>query len=504
LRRFLTHTTILPVLLFSFLGFLAMGYHPGAEDDAVYLPAVKAHLNPTLYPHDAAFFLLQMRTSFFDVWMADLVRMTGLSVEWTELLVYALSIFLIVLAAWKILCLLFEETSARWGGIAMLGAMLTLPVAGTALFIADQYLHPRNPATALVLLGVERILRGKRWQAIPLLAIAFVLHPLMGALGISFSCILGLVLHQPFRARMRTWLTRYEPNPREATASVSALVLIPFGWAFAPPSKFLLQAMSTRHWLRVYDWTWYEWIGDLAPLVLFGVLYYVAKRQGRQKLSLFALAVCVYGIFQQSIAMVLQGPEVLESFRALEPMRFLHLVYVFMAMIGGAYLALYALRGKAWRWAVFIVLFYGGMYLSQRQLFASTEHLELPSEGSRNPWLQAFTWIRENTPKDAYFALDPHYMAAPDEDYHSFRALSERSVLADSIKDTSVITKVPELGQLWYEQTQAEEGWNHFGRADFEQLKAKFGVDWVLAANQQTSGMSCPWHNDRLSVCRIP
>jgi hypothetical protein len=67
-----------------------------------------------------------------------------------------------------------------------------------------------------------------------------------------------------------------------------------------------------------------------------------------------------------------------------------------------------------------------------------------------------------------------------------------------------VITKVPELGQLWYEQTQAEEGWNHFGRADFEQLKAKFGVDWVLAANQQTSGMSCPWHNDRLSVCRIP
>ena len=504
MRRFLNHTTILPVLLFSLLGFLAMGYHPGAEDDGVYLAAVKAHLNPSLYPHDAAFFLLQMRTSFFDVWMADLVRVSGLPVAWAELLVHALSIFLIVLAAWKILCLLFEETSARWGGIAMLGAMLTLPVAGTALYIADQYLHPRNPATAFILFAVERILRGKRWQAVPLLAIAFVMHALMGAMAISFSCILGLVLHQPFRARMRAWLTRYESSPMKVPAPASALVLIPFGWAFAPPSKFLLQAMSTRHWLRVYDWTWYEWIGDLAPILLFGVLYYVAKRQGRRNLSLFALAVCTYGIFQQTVAMVLQGPEVLQTFRALEPMRFLHLIYIFMAIVGGAYLGMYALRGKAWRWAVFVVLAYGGMCFVQRQLFASTEHLELSAAGSRNPWLQAFTWVRQNTPQDAYFALDPHYMAAPDEDYHSFRALAERSALADAIKDTSIITKVPELGQRWYDETHAEQGWDKFGEADFKQLKSKFGVDWVLVANQQASGMACPWHNDRLSVCRIP
>jgi len=332
--------------------------------------------------------------------------------------------------------------------------------------------------------------------------VALVLHPLMGALGISFCCTLGLVLHQPLRARVRAWLTRYEAGTMEPAAPVAAL--IPFGWAFAPPSKFLLQAMSTRHWLRVYDWTWYEWIGDLAPLALFGLLYYVAKRQRRHKLSLFALAVCIYGIFQQSVAMVLQGPEMLESFRALEPMRFLHLIYVFMALIGGAYLGLYALRGKMWRWAVFVVLAYGGMCLAQRQLFASTEHVELPSEGSRNPWLQAFAWIRENTPKNAYFALDPHYMAASDEDYHSFRALAERSALADAIKDTSVITKVPELGQMWYDQTQAEQGWNNFNHTNFEHLKSKFGVDWVLVDNHQAAGMTCPWHNDRLSVCLIP
>ncbi len=63
-----------------------------------------------------------------------------------------------------------------------------------------------------------------------------------------------------------------------------------------------------------------------------------------------------------------------------------------------------------------------------------------------NPWLQAFAWIRQNTPTDAYFALDPEYLAAPGEDYHSFRALAERSQLADAIKDTAVVTQVPELG----------------------------------------------------------
>ena len=42
--------------------------------------------------------------------------------------------------------------------------------------------------------------------------------------------------------------------------------------------------------------------------------------------------------------------------------------------------------------------------------------------------------------------MDPNYLAAPGEDYHSFRALAERSQLADAIKDTAVVTKVPELG----------------------------------------------------------
>ena len=121
-----------------------------------------------------------------------------------------------------------------------------------------------------------------------------------------------------------------------------------------------------------------------------------------------------------------------------------------------------------------------------------------------HPWLQAFAWIRQNTPTDAYFALNPEYLAAPGEDYHSFRALAERSQLADTIKDGSVVTQIPELGEVWERQVQAQKGWTRFQLADFQRLKAEFGVAWVLVAYPQPAGLACQWHNDALSVCRVP
>jgi hypothetical protein len=43
------------VLFFTTLSLVVMGYHPGFEDDGIYLTAVKSNLNSALYPHDAAF-----------------------------------------------------------------------------------------------------------------------------------------------------------------------------------------------------------------------------------------------------------------------------------------------------------------------------------------------------------------------------------------------------------------------------------------------------------------
>jgi len=91
-NRFSTRSILL-LLGFSFLGFLVMGYHPGAEDDGVYLTAVKSDLNPDLYPHDSSFFKLQLETTIFDTSMATFVHATGMPIGIAELLWQALSVF---------------------------------------------------------------------------------------------------------------------------------------------------------------------------------------------------------------------------------------------------------------------------------------------------------------------------------------------------------------------------------------------------------------------------
>jgi hypothetical protein len=476
-----------------------MGYHPGMEDDGIYLAGIKADLLPTLFPHNADFFRIQLRSTIFDNFVAHSISLTHLPIAWAILLWQFTALFFILWATRRIAAQLFTEASAQWAAVATLAAMFTLPVAGTALNIADQHLHPRAFATALILLAISRILEGKSWQAIPLAFLAFAFHPLMGALGISFCCVLTITHSEPLQLHIRNWRTR--PFEKIATPTLAA---IPFGWIFDPPSAPWTEALHSRHWFRLYEWTWYEWLGAIGPLVIFWLISHFARKRGELMLSKFASAVFIFGIFQQAVAMILLGPQSLITFSALEPMRYLHLIYIFLALIGGGYLGRYVLKARIARWAVYLIIANGAMFFVQRQLYASTPHLELPGAPPSNDWLQAFDWIRQNTPTDAYFALDPQYLDAPGEDYHGFRALAERSSLADAIKDTSVVTKAPQLGPAWKEQTLATENWPIFQLADFQRLKSRFGVDWVLITYPQSVPLNCQWHNKSLTVCQIP
>ena len=318
----------------------------------------------------------------------------------------------------------------------------------------------------------------------------------MGAMGISFCFFLTIAMAEPVHLWVHHW---HKAGDRSIVAA-----LVPLGWVFEPPTPSWQEALHTRVYFFLFKWTWYEWMGAWAPLVLFWLLWRVAKKRGETLLARFALAVFLYGVFQLAVAMVMLGFPALIRLAPLQPMRFLQLIYVFMALVGGCLLGKFLLKSSLWRWAIFLVVFNAGMFFAQRMQFSGSNHLELPGRASANPWLQAFAWVRQNTPVDAYFAVDPEYLAAPGEDYHNFRALAERSSLADDIKDTAVVTQIPELGAVWEKQVQAQKGWPHFQLADFEGLKAEFGVNWVLVAYPQPAGLACEWHNNLLSVCRIP
>ncbi len=479
------------VLIFTILGFLVMGYHPGLEDDGIYLTAVQADLNPALYPYNSEFFRLQVQATVFDDWMAHFVRATGMAAGWAELLWQLASLFAALWASKVIVQRLFAEAHAQWAGVALASAMFTLPVAGTGLYLMDQHLHPRNIATALILLAVSRILTERPWQAAPLLLLACLFHPLMGVMGFSFCLILTLALLEPAPAWARAW-----PRPAAAMA--------PLAWVLGAPNAGWREALATRNYCQIYRWTWYEWLGALGPLLLFWLLWRMAQRREERLLARFALAVFAYCVFQQAVAMIIQAPASLARLTPLQPMRYLQLVYFFLALMAGCLAGKYALKAKAWRWAVFLVAVNGGMFAAQWREFTASPHVELPGSHPANSWLEAFAWVRRNTPVDAYFALDPYYLEAKGEDYHNFRALAARSQLADAVKDAAVVIQVPMLGSVWERQVRAEEGWAHFQLADFERLKSQFGVDWVVVEDRPASGLVCPWRNRSLAVCRIP
>lgn len=482
-----------------------MGYHPGLEDDGIYLTAVKSDLNPALYPHNSDFFRLQVQATVFDQFMAGFVRVTHVPVAWAELFWQFVSLFVVLWACHGIVRRLFAEPRAQWAGVAMVSALFTLPVSGTALYLMDQHLHPRNLATALVLVAVGRVLEDKRWQAAPLLALSFAFHPLMAALGISFCIFLAAALSETVPVRLRAL--------RSSTAAA-----VPLAWVFEPPNAGWRKALDTHTYYYLSRWCWYEWLGALAPLALFWLLWRVARAQddlssqrrgnagrvGEDRLARFALAVFAYGVFQQALAFAMLTSPSLIRLTPLQPMRYLQLVYFFMALIAGGLLGKFVLRAKIWRWGMFLLVFNGGMLWAQCAELNASRHIEWPGREVSNPWLQAFAWVRSNTPTDAYFALDPDYLEAQGEDFHGFRALAERSQMADAVKDAAAATQVPELGPEWERQVAAEAGWRWFHAADFERLKREFGVDWVVVDIRQEAGLDCRWHNESLAVCAIP
>ena len=118
--------------------------------------------------------------------------------------------------------------------------------------------------------------------------------------------------------------------------------------------------------------------------------------------------------------------------------------------------------------------------------------------------MQAFEWARLNTPEDAVFALDPRYMSIRGEDEEGFRAIAQRSQLADGLKDAGVVELFPNIADSWYAQVSAQTGIENFGMDGFERLKHEYGASWVVLAQRDPAGLDCPYRNQAAMVCRIP
>ena len=480
-------STHLRLALITVLAVAVHGYHLGVDDAAIYVPAIKRVADAALYPFGSEFFLSHARLSWFSNLVGGSARLAGVPIDMAIFLWHGIGIYLLLLAGWQLLGACFENQYARWSGVGLLAALLSVPVAGTALVIMDPYVTARTLSTPFTLFAIAGYVSGSTRRALLWLLAAGLIHAQMAFFGVM---LVGLLALERSRGQL-------------PAVGMAALAGLPFVFSFDPATGAAREALLARTYFLVSKWEWYEWAGVVAPLALLWWLARVRPRGTTPAFRALARALVPFGLLFTAMGIVLATSARLENYTRLQPMRSFHLVYVVFFLLLGGLAGEYGLRGKPARWIILFAPLAAGMWLLAWSTFPSSPHVEWPGLVTTNPWAEAFRWIRGNTSKDAVFAMDPGYLLLPGEDMHGFRAVAERSVLADRVKDSGAVSLFPELAVEWKAEVDAQTGWDQFQRADFERLATRYPVNWILTRRPAPVGLDCPYVNRELAVCRI-
>jgi hypothetical protein len=466
---------------------LLHGYHPLADDGAVYVTGIKKLANPGLYRSDSVFALSPTRWSIFAHLMAPLVHLGSLPV--LLLVCHLASIFLFLLGIWLVASRIFSDRRNCWGAVLLAACCFTLPVAGTSLSIMDPYVTARSFSTPLGLFAVAAVL-DENWMGCGMwLALAALFHPLMA--GYTAITMLTLAF-----ARRQMWR--------------GLVLILGLGWLLsgviflathpADASIAYNRAALSRSYFFLSSWQWYEYPGLVIPLLLLGLAGF------RSRLLWPERALAITATLLGSVALLTSlcfvhrsGSLLLARFQELRTFQF---VYICGVVLAGGMLGRLAQQHRR-AIATIYLLSAGALFAGQRLTYPESNHVEWPEGRPSNLWQEGFLWIRDNTPRDAVFALDNDYIESAGEDAQGFRAIAERSAVADWFKDGGIASNFSEAAGLWWQGSTATALLN---RATDEERLARLqplGVTWIVLPAEANTDFPCPFMNARVRVCRL-
>jgi hypothetical protein len=493
-RLFPRSRRILLLLAISLFAILVHGYHMGTDDAAIYAPGIERAADPSLFPFGSEFFMHHAGLSVFPHLVAAATLVSPLPIEWSMLLWFGFAQFLLLWAAYEVARQCFRSERARWASVGLLAALLNVPVAGTALIIADPYLTARSLSTPLVLMSTACFLDKRSRAACFWLMGALLVHPQMAIYGAGVGVLVVFESRSSGRAKLL-----------ESVPVLPAL-LLPFliGVHLHPAQGAYREVLASRAYFLVTTWHWWEWFGALAPLIVLTACACLASKSTLPAFSRLAKTLVGLGLISVVTALLLASDADYAYLLRLQPMRSFHLIYVSLFILLGGLLGEYVLCTRTWRWVLFFGALSLGMFVIDLASYPASPHIEQPGVRYQGEWLSSFLWIRKHTPKDAIFALDPEYLTKTGVDLHGFRALTERSMLADQEKDSGAASVFPELAESWKEQSAAQSDWAHISADRLQRLRAQYGVSWVLLDYPSVlSGLACPYSNGELRVCKI-
>ncbi len=502
-RRF-AEWALLPILAAVVLA--VHGYHPWAEDGGLYAAGVRLLLHPGLYGGSAPFLLVHARWSIFAHLVALLVVLSRQPLEWVLFALQLAAAGLYLAAARRLAAALGYSRRARVGTMLLAAAWFTLPVAGTALFLMEPYVTARSFSTPSLLFALAAAVEGRGRAALAWLAAAAVVHPLMAAYG--GSLLLCLLLAQSEAKRLPGWRL-VAMTAAGALLAAGALALLTRGGGEATAA-----AEASRRYFYLSEWTWYEIAGLLAPLALLLAAARHRRTPVRVRQLALAAAACGTAALLCSALFVHRGGNLLLA--RLQPLRAFHLLYAAGVVMLSTSVAEQLMRKAAQspRSAVrviaassaglIVLALFAGMAVVERRTFPASRRVEWPWAAPVNPWTQAFVWVRWHTPPSVLFAVDPYYTGLPNEEAINFRAVAERGILADYLKDGGVAAVAPAVAPKWQREVDLQRGLNGWtDEQRTERLKAA-GANWLLLSPAAETRLPCPYQNAAVSVCSLP
>lgn len=470
------------------------GYHPFADDAGIYVAGIRKLLHPAFYQPDAAFVLANTHLSVFAHVMAWVVEITHLPLAIVLLATHLASIYLFLLGTWCVATRLFTYAAERWFSVAFAVACFTLPATGTALVLMDPYVTSRSFSTPFGLFAVAAIL-DRRWaRAVIFIVLVGVMHPLMVLYAAALVLLYAVVDKHCVSTAIQLGL-----------AGVSLIGILALLTRHHPISQAYFEAMHSpgRAFLFPPKWKWYEDFGLAAPLALFALAAYRSQAESRiRNLCLACLLLGTSSALAAFLFVHFSGPYLLVR---LQILRSFHILYLLGVLLLGGWIGRMLGREQRTRWIGFALVgaAAAGLFAAQIADYPFSAHIEWPGMRPRNPWAQAYVWIRKNTPSNAVFAADPNLVFQDGVDMQGFRATTVRSLLADD-KDQGVVAVVnPLIAGEWAAQRDAQLGLNEMSDAQRAKQLTPFGVNWLLLEASATTSFPCPYQNGVAKVCRM-
>ena len=159
---------------------------------------------------------------------------------------------------------------------------------------------------------------------------------------VAYLIFLALVLWGSSAARHRV-------RERVPVHGLGASACFPPASILTPASGPYREALYSRDYFFLYNWTWYHWVGMLAPLAILALFW--RRRFARNQAGLRSAELrhaAVRTAIHRALAIFLASSPSLDMFARLQPLRTFHLITLVLVLLLSGVVGEYLAKDRPW------------------------------------------------------------------------------------------------------------------------------------------------------------